>query len=251
MKKVLEVLSKQLSLYSVIVSSIITNTAKADDCKRYPKEAPVIEACLEEDDLTISGDNFNHKFHYPHYTQQLSHLITNWIDKSNLDKDNFCGLEADILLSIPELNPQGYALRITIDHPRGPLMFNLPGSPRDWTLQNLIPIVFEEGTSYPESYGYVAGTLIAKSSTDATEPELVKYLSEFQVQAEKIRKSWYKISVPVFEEIYLQEKIETNARFHKYLSSITMNSSYEWISHKGAIANFDIECSQNQIKTNL
>ena len=96
-------------------------------------------------------------------------------------------------------------------------MFNLPGSTSDWTMQNLTPIVFEAGTSYPDSYGYVAGTLIAKASSNTTESELAKYLDEFQVQAEKIRKSWYKISVPVFEESYLLEKIETNARFHKYL----------------------------------
>ena len=121
-------------------------------------------------------------------------------------------------------------------------MFNIPGNPSEWSEAELTPHVFEEGMTYPESYGYIGGSLIAKAADNQSMDAISKFLEQYGASPEHIRKDWLNIQVPIFDEFLTLEKIEQNPSFQKYFSSITMNSSYEWISHKGNLTSFAIIC---------
>jgi hypothetical protein len=232
--------------YSIFISILclsLENTAYSEQCSAHPSEAPVIETCVSDEGLSIKGETFRHDYNYGDYTASLSDLISTWAQTAPLEDKDFCGLDANIILSVPELNPEGYALRVIVDHNRGPIMFNLPGNPFEWTVNEVAPHVFKEGETYPNSYGYIAGSLIAKAANNNNLNSISDFLRPYGASVDIIRTNWYNIQLPIFNELLTLEKIKQNPSFQKYFSSITMNSSYEWISHKGTLTSFVITCN--------
>lgn len=236
----------QIAALSISTSLFIhTPIAAANNCTFIPEKSPVIKTCKEDGVLEIAGDSFSDRYELKTYQQKLSNTLSRWLSQRGISKDRYCGKSVELFLSVPEINPSMYALRVQVEFDEGPLLFTLPGNENMWQDSEVEGKVFLKGDYYPASYGYKAGSLLAKINENFNLAELKSYLNTFGADTgSHVSNGWISISTPIFEEVRVLDEIVSSSLFEKYFIKATLNSSYEWMSYKGSIDNFLFKCDR-------
>jgi hypothetical protein len=232
-----------LSVASLMIS-FSSSAMGTDKCISIPSEDPILRSCTLDNKLIIEGEGYRYIYDYPAYSESLSNQIKEWFELNQISPTLYCNETAEIILSVPELNPHNFALRVQFKLGDKTFMFAAPGQPKLWNHDSFAGKVFEKGESYPSSYGFAAGALVAKLSKEANPDDVESFLEQFGASpASNISNKWLNIKVPILSEIETLNEMKQNTNFYNLFTSVTINTSYEWMSYKGKIKAFKITCN--------
>ena len=232
------------ALIICLSNQIFATEYNKTDCLSIPEKEPLIKACVKDEILSITGKGFGYHYNYEEYHAKLSDLITDWFRTNKFEQKIFCNQEAEFIFSVPEITPHKFALRIQMEILNRKIMFAIPGVPKLWHEKPMSVKVFDEGDSYPASYGYEAGNLLAKRNKNIENLDLVDFLIHYDAGiSSDMGNQWLTLKVPIMGEVSVLKSMQLDSDFSHFFANISTNNSYEWMSYKASFGNIEINCN--------
>ena len=227
----------------VFIWGAMTPVAKAgilETCTNVPANNPnaVVTVCESAHQYTfkIAGTVESHE--KKSYRNRLIELTAAWLSSAGIDRDRLLSSRIEIWMSVPEANPGGAKVRAFFQSSLGNFVVSLPVSPAEWQVTNS-NVGITEFQTYPQSYGYRAGSILVKKSQKATEPVFLDVVQPYSTTpVESFAPSWYGMGTAVFNE--RQVSTELSQQNPDIVESAQFNQIMEWMAWRERVFAFSV-----------
>jgi hypothetical protein len=236
-------LIKKIIISSVFAVLVTTSATANESCTNVPasESGTAVRACETDEIYTFHINGVILEYDKEIYQRDLRSLFRSWLENTYLNEKVLVQARIDLVLSVPELNPSATQMRAVLTSPEEKFVFFLSVRPDEWSLNTLTVSILDEGETYPQVYGYRAGSLIIEMKDGASESQFQDHLATFGIQnVESFSENWYRADVAVFSESETIDNVNSRYKSKAYIDSIQTNSIVEWISLREYVFSFNL-----------
>lgn len=226
---------------TLLVSGLYSDPAAAS-CISVPKSAKdsPVKAC--ESISQYRFDIVDNTFIYDksNYRQALADLLRGWLkDRDVTWHEQPASVE--FWLAVPEANPAATQARAMIYMGDKQFILFLSVHPMDWDDENIAVSVLGTGETYPQSYGYRAGTILVKKQAETSDENLHQVMSLYGAYApDPVAPNWFDYEVGVFQENDITSAVMSSDEAQPYVARASLNHTMEWIALREKVFTFTL-----------
>jgi len=229
-----------LPLLIAVASPNATLASPFETCVNVPADSPdaVVTVCESASKYTFKIADHIEAYDKKKYQALLTELTGDWLAGGGIDRNRLFSARVEIWMSVPEANPAAAKVRAFFRTTTDNFVISLPISPKEWRISNGNVGVTERQT-YPQSFGYRAGSLLIKKAHQASESDFLAVIQPYSTSTvTNFAPEWYGMETAIFDEKRVSDDI--SGEHSAFVDSIQYNQIMEWMAWREQVFAFSV-----------